>query len=235
MANGRAVTLHDKGTMTVCNRVAMISHQDTYYSDNDLAQNYMQDCEIHGTVDFICGAGDVWFERCQIVTEKRTTDGKGRNVIAAPRTSKTCWGYVFNCCTVDNIVSEFDYARGWHTQPRCTWLYTTLLKPEKLRKARFDVNGLRTVENIFKEFGTTDAEGRNITPASNRVTFTLTRTKKEDNVETVTTTTREAETILAEREAARFSIDNVFTAWHPTRLLRKCERTAASLKKRHFR
>ena len=65
---GRAVTLHDKGSRTICNRVRLLSYQDTYYSDND-GQYYFQDSEIHGTVDFICGAGDVWFERCKIVTE----------------------------------------------------------------------------------------------------------------------------------------------------------------------
>ena len=95
-AAGRAVTLQDKGTRTICNRVRMLSYQDTYYSDNDQGVHYMQDSEIHGTVDFICGDGDVWFERCKIVTEKRTTDGSGRDVIAAPKTSKTKWGYIFN-------------------------------------------------------------------------------------------------------------------------------------------
>ena len=29
----------------------------------------------------ICGDGDVWFERCLLVTEKRTLDGSGRNVV----------------------------------------------------------------------------------------------------------------------------------------------------------
>ena len=49
---GRAVTLQDKGTHTICNRVCLLSYQDTYYSDNDLCQHYFQDSEIHGTVDF---------------------------------------------------------------------------------------------------------------------------------------------------------------------------------------
>ncbi len=107
-AAGRAATLHDKGTRTICNRVRLLSYQDTYYSDNDLCQLYFQDSEIHGTVDFICGAGDVWFERCRLVTEKRTLDGSGRCVIAAPRTSETQWGYIFNHCTIENIVSNFE-------------------------------------------------------------------------------------------------------------------------------
>ena len=173
-AAGRAATLHDKGTHTICNRVRLLSYQDTYYSDNDQCQLYFQDSEIHGTVDFICGDGDVWFERCRLVTEKRTLDGSGRNVITAPKTSKTQWGYIFNHCTVENIVSNFEYARGWSGTPHSIWLHTTLLTPERLNPTRFDSHGMRTIQNDFKEYGTIDAQGRDITPRSNVVTFTLT-------------------------------------------------------------
>ena len=158
-AAGRAATLHDKGTHTVCNRVRLLSYQDTYYSDNDQCQLYFQDSEIHGTVDFICGDGDVWFERCRLVTEKRTLDGSGRNVITAPKTSKTQWGYIFNHCTVENIVSNFEYARGWSGTPHSIWLHTTLLTPERLNPTRFDSHGMRTIQNDFKEYGTIDAQG----------------------------------------------------------------------------
>ena len=171
-AAGRAATLHDKGTHTICNRVRLLSYQDTYYSDNDQCQLYFQDSEIHGTVDFICGDGDVWFERCRLVTEKRTLDGSGRNVITAPKTSKTQWGYIFNHCTVENIVSNFEYARGWSATPHSIWLHTTLLTPERLNPTRFDSHGMRTIQNDFKEYGTIDAQGRDITPRSNVVTFT---------------------------------------------------------------
>lgn len=218
--DGRAVALHDKGTRTICNRVRMLSHQDTYYSDNEDCQHYFQDSEIHGTVDFICGAGDVWFENCRIVTEKRTKSGEGRCVIAAPRTSNTQWGYVFNHCTIANDVSNFEYARGWHTHPRCTWLYTTLLTPEKLSKTRFDYRGMRTVQNNFKEYGTMDAQGRNITPTSNVVTFTL---KDEKN---------SVETIMFDQEATQFTVERVFTGWQPVKQLRKIERKAQKLMKR---
>ena len=217
---GRAVTLHDKGTRTICNRVCLLSYQDTYYSDNEQCLAYFRDSEIHGTVDFICGAGDVWFEGCRLVTEKRSLDGSGRNVIAAPRTSETSWGYVFNHCTIENLVSDFEYARGWHTTPRCTWLYTTLLTPEKLIATRFDSQGMRTVQNIFKEYGTMDASGRDITPKSNRVTFVM---KEEKN---------EVETILTKEEARRFTPSNVFADWQPVKEMKKIERKARKLMKR---
>lgn len=221
-AAGRAVTLHDKGTQTVCNRVRMLSYQDTYYSDNEECQHYFQDSEIHGTVDFICGAGDVWFERCRIVTEKRTVDGHGRCVIAAPRTSKTPWGYIFNHCTVENRVSNFEYARGWHTTPHCIWLYTMLLTPEKLSETRFDYRGMRTVQSDFKEYGTVDANGNNITPATNKVTFQM---KDERNT---------VETILQEDELGRYTMKNVFTSWNPVKTLKQVEKNAGKLKKRHL-
>ena len=219
--DGRAVTLQDKGTRTICNRVCMLSYQDTYYSDNERCQSYMYDTEIHGTIDFICGAGDVWFERCRIVTEKRNRDGSGINIITATRTSETLWGYVFNRCTVENDVSMFNFGRSWHTNPHCVWLYTTLLTPEKLEATRFDDEGMKVSGNYFKEYGTMDAEGRDITPSTNVVTFTL-----RDHTQPFT-----AETIMTREEAKLYTLKNVFTDWHPARELRKLENRSKRLKK----
>lgn len=221
--DGRGVTLQDKGTKTICNRVCMLSYQDTYYSDNELCQSYMQDTEIHGTIDFICGAGDVWFERCKIVTEKRTLDGNGTNIIAAPRTSKTPWGYVFNHCTIENKVSKFNYGRSWHTNPRCVWMYTTLLSPEKLVCSRFDAEGMKISSNYFKEYRTRDSEGRDITPKSNVVTFTL-----RDHTQPFV-----AETIMTSKEAAQYTLKNVFGEWKPDKVLKELEKKSNQLKKQH--
>ena len=231
-AAGRAVTLQDKGYRTICNRVRLLSYQDTYYSDNDLSQFYFQDSEIHGTVDFICGDGDVWFERCKIVTEKRTQDGSGRNVIAAPKTSKTLWGYIFNHCTVENIVSNFEYARGWNGTPHCAWLYTTLLTPEKLNKTRFDYRGMNTVQNDFKEFGTMDAQGRDITPKTNVVTYTMSKKRVDGDKEITTEQTCTDETILTAERAADYTIDIVFGCWRPDKIIKKMEKTTQKLMKR---
>ena len=229
---GRAVTLQDKGTHTICNRVRLLSYQDTYYSDNDQGVHYLQDSEIHGTEDFVCGDGDVWFERCKIVTEKRTADGSGRNVIAAPKTSKTQWGYIFNHCTVENIVSNFEYARGWNGTPHCIWLHTTLLTPERLNPTRFDYHGMNTVQNDFKEYGTMDAQGRDITPNTNVITYTMTKKKQEGDKEIVTESNYTDETILGAERAATYTIENVFGNWHPDKIITKMERKTQKLLKR---
>lgn len=217
-AAGRAVCWQDKGQRTIFKRVRMLSYQDTYYSHREDCQHYFEDSEIHGTIDFICGAGDVYFNRCLIVTEKRNADGSGCNVIVAPRTSVTQWGYVFNECTIRNDMSTFHYARGWHTLPRCTWLHTRVETPEKLEPTRFDSQGMRTVESLFYEYGTVDAEGRNITPKSNVITFTL-------NDES-----RARETILSEKDAQLFNLKNIFPVWRPEIVTKKLMKQAAKLK-----
>ena len=194
--------------------------------------HYLQDSEIHGTVDFVCGDGDVWFERCKIVTEKRTADGSGRNVIAAPKTSKTQWGYIFSHCTVENIVSNFEYARGWNGTPHCIWLHTTLLTPERLNPTRFDYHGMNTVQNDFKEYGTMDAQGRDITPNTNVITYTMTKKKQEGDKEIVTESNYTDETILGAERAATYTIENVFGNWHPDKIITKMERKTQKLLKR---
>ena len=232
--DGRAVTLHDKGTRTICNRVRLLSYQDTYYSDNEHCQHYFADSEIHGTVDFICGAGDVWFEGCRIVTEKRSLapNDNNRNVIAAPRTNGTPWGYIFHNCTIENDKSSFDYARGWKDTPHCIWLNTTLLTPEKLRNTRFDTRGMRTVMSDFKEYGTRDANGVDITPASNIITYTLTVKENKDGKEIVTEQRRTAETILTAEEAARYTVEHVFADWNPRKTVRTVEKQSQKLLKK---
>lgn len=200
-AAGRAVCLQDKGTRTICRRVCMLSFQDTYYSDNERGQMYFEDCEIHGTVDFICGAGDVVFNRCALVTEHRS--GRGRCVIAAPRTSKTPWGYVFLNCSIYNEGSSFVYARGWRISPKCTWINTTLLSPDKLDATRFDPHGMRTIDSQFKEYGTHDYEGHSVMPASNVLTLTL-----RDETNTI-------ETVLSKKEARRYTLKRIFPQWRP--------------------
>lgn len=221
-AAGRAVCWQDKGNYTIFKRVRMLSYQDTYYSHSEECYHYFEDSEIHGTVDFLCGAGDVYFNHCLIVTEKRNEDGSGKNVIAAPRTSTTQFGYVFNHCTIRNDMSEFAFARGWHTNPRCVWLNTTLETPEKLMATRYDPLGIRSVDNQFFEYNTMDAEGRNITPKSNVVRFWA----KDQQ--------RDSETVIDKKEAKKYSLKNVFPKWQPDKKTRKLEKQSARMKKKYL-
>ena len=220
---GRAVCLQDKSTRTICKRVRMLSYQDTYYCDNESGQHYFENAEIHGTVDFICGAGDIYFNRCALVTELRSADGKGRNVIAAPRTSNTPWGYIFDHCVIYNRVSPFQFARAWKATPHCIWLNTTLMSPEKLdARNRFEPQGMGTCKADFLEYRTTDRQGNVITPTTNVVRFFL-----GDETHT-------QETVLTDEQARRYQLKDVFPDWRPEKKLQKLESEAGKLRRRYL-
>ena len=200
---GRAVCLQDKGDGTICKNVKMLSYQDTYYSNNNNGKFYWEDSEIHGTVDFLCGGGDVYYNRCKFVVEKRQADGKGGCTIAAPYTDGSKWGYVMNECVVDNYAENFNYGRAWGGTPRMAYLNTTLLQPEKIIKDRFTVGGMNVPADKFVEYNTMDASGKVVSPASNVLKFT-----KDKKV-------NEMETILTAEQAAEYALDKVFPTWTP--------------------
>ena len=129
---GRAVAFWDQGNRSVLKNVALMSWQDTYYSSNANAdyRGYFENCDLAGVVDWICGNGDIWFEKCNLIVRDRT----GNN-IAAPSTEDTqAWGYVFNNCTIRPETdkptqlkgNDWTLARPWDHSPACTFLNTKM-------------------------------------------------------------------------------------------------------------
>ncbi|MCM1078768.1 MAG: pectinesterase family protein [Bacteroidales bacterium] len=192
---GRAVTLQDKGNRTICKNVSLESYQDTYYSNNNSACFYFEDGEIHGVVDYVCGGGDVYYNRVKFVNEqiKATT-------IAAPNGAKK-YGYVMNDCTIETLCSNFNYGRAWGSYSGLAWINTTINQPSKLVSTRFTVAGVNCAADRFVEYNTKDANGNVISPASNIIEFTH------------STGNKKYETILTAEEAAEYAIDKVFPDW----------------------
>ena len=135
---GRAAAFHDQGNRTIMKNVSLISYQDTYFSNNAGADSraYFENCDIAGVVDFICGDGNIWFEKCNLIHRDRAS-----NNIAAPEQGEIQeWGYVFNNCTIktetENPENHRDYnwtlARPWNNYPTCTFLNTTMKTLPKL-------------------------------------------------------------------------------------------------------
>jgi hypothetical protein len=102
-------------------------------------------------------------------------------------------------------------------------MYTTLMTPEKLVSTRFDAEGMKVSCNYFKEYRTRDAQGRDITPKTNVVTFTL-----RDHTNPFV-----AETIMKKEEAEQYTLKNVFGEWQPAKVLKKLEKTSKKLKKHY--
>ena len=129
---GRADVFYDCGNRSIMKNVALKSYQDTYYSNNASPdyRGYFENCDFYGVVDYICGNGNIWFEKCNLILRDR----KGNN-IAAPRTEVDQeWGYVFNECSIkpesDNMIrftdKDWTLARAWNNSPACTYLNTKM-------------------------------------------------------------------------------------------------------------
>ena len=213
-STGRAVCLQDKGTQTICKNVKMLSYQDTYYSNNNKGQYYFENSDIHGIVDFICGGGDVFFNKCTLTLEP----GKG-SYITAPYTDGTDYGYVFDGCKiVGSATDNFTFGRSWGGTAKCAFLNTILDKnaAANIASTRWTTGGMNVVAKNFFEYNTVDENGKVISPAENIVKFTKDKEVSEYN------------TIITAEKAAEFSLDKVFSNWKPAELAAQKSASAAT-------
>ena len=213
--DGRAVCLQDKGSNTICKNVTLLSHQDTYYTNNQDGKYYWETSDIHGTVDFICGEGTLFVNKSTLTVEKRTAAGSGECTITAPSTKAgNEYGYVFSDCKIENNAEKYNYGRAWNNAPRCAYINTTV-NDDKLVASRWTLKGMNQYPaTAFVEYNTMDEDGNVVSPDSYIVTFTA---GKSDD------TNPDFETILSEDQAAAFALDKVFTDWTPAELAKQVE------------
>ena len=204
--NGRAVCLWDQGTKTICKNVRLLSHQDTYYSDQPGGLKYFEDCEIHGTVDYICGDGNVYFKNCLLFCERRGNDGA--DYITASKAAETDKGYVFESCTIKSECPVVSFGRSWRNAPKCVFLRTTLdfsagtfALSDNKNQQRWTLPGMTVMPTCFGEYRTMDVKGRVISPKTNNVVFTYRGQERPMN------------TILTAKEAKIYTMDYVLGEW----------------------
>lgn len=167
---GRAVAFCDQGNRNVLKNVALMSYQDTYYSCNSSPdyRGYFENCDLAGVVDWICGNGDIWFEKCNLIVRDRT----GNN-IAAPNTEVgQAWGYVFNNCTIRPETdkptqlkgNDWTLARPWSHSPACTFINTKMYTQPRTYGWNKMTEGLKV---RFHEYNSVD-ESNTIIPLGTR-------------------------------------------------------------------
>ena len=213
--NGRAVALWDQGTKTVCKNVRLLSHQDTYYSNLPGAVRYMEDCEIHGAVDFICGDGSVYFKNNLLYAEMRKKNGGGSDALTANNGQASDKGYVFEGCTLMSECPVVSLGRAWNNSPKVAFLNTLVdysegefsftdgSKIERWTKELMNPNAWPQ----FGEYNTHLADGTVLTPASNVVTFIDTKNANA---------TQDIQTVLTADEAATYTMEYTLGEWAAT-------------------
>ncbi len=165
---GRHVAVQQEGDRYVYRNVRLLAGQDTYYTrtGGTMGRTWWFGGEIHGTVDFICGDGDVYFEGVKLVM------GRKGGYITAASTSRTVkWGYVFKDCTVESsdpaFGGTFMLGRSWRDAKTVfiDTVFRSLPKPEAWGK---DMNSTPVV---YGEAGSVDAKGRPIDTSGRKTEF----------------------------------------------------------------
>ncbi len=211
LQGGRACSLQDEGNHTVLKNVRMLSYQDTYYGKTAGSRHYFEDCEIHGTVDYLCGGSTVYFKNNLLYCEKRNANGGGSDCITANggKDDKGDKGYVFEGCTIKSECPVVSLGRAWSDQAR-TYFLNTLVDYSAGEFSfsgsgiqRWTQTGINTNPTEYGEYNTHLADGTVLTPASNVVTF-----NKGSEVQ--------METVLSAERAAELTMDYTLGEWAAT-------------------
>jgi hypothetical protein len=194
---GRHVAVQEQGNKYVYKNVRLLSTQDTYYTKGK--RTYWENGQIHGTTDFICGDGDVFFNGVLLYEMKKSA-------ISAPSTTTT-WGYVFKDCIIDGTVTEFTLGRSWNTG-KAVFLNTTM---KKLPSAAGWGDPMNSNPQLFAEYKSVNASGSLIDLSQRRKSYT-------------SGTTVTLNPVLTDAEAAKYTVANVLGGsdnWQPQTLTKQ--------------
>lgn len=200
---GRAVAFWDQGNRSIMKNVELWSYQDTYYSSNanDDYRGYFENCTIAGVVDWLCGDGNIWLEKCDIVIRDRA----GNNISAPSQETTQLWGYVFNECNIKPEVENpkdlkdknWSLARPWASSadksPAATFLNTKMwLLP---RDAGWEKMGTGAILR-FHEYHSMDKGGNLISLGARSLAACAPGAGSDD-------------CILSAADAAKYTVENV--------------------------
>ena len=195
---GRHVAVQEQGNKYIYKNVKLLSTQDTYYTKG--IRTYWETGEIHGTTDYICGSGDVFFEQSRFFNLKKSA-------MTAPSTT-SAWGYVFNSCTIDGNVSGYTLGRSWNTA-KAVFINTTM---NQLPDEKGWGDPMNSVPQVFAEYKSKNASGGLINLSKRRTDYT-----KDGN-------TVKLNPVLSDAEASQYTVENVLGGndqWRPKDLAKQ--------------
>ncbi len=161
----RHVVVQQVGDKFIYKNVKLLSGQDTYYTKKSGAsRTYWEGGQIEGTVDFICGDGNVFFEGTKLVMRR-----SGGYLTAAATTTE--WGYVFNNAILEVSNSSYNgtfyLGRSWKTAK--TVFLNTLMKAEPTAVG-WGPN-MNSAPQVFGEYNSKNANGGNVNTSQRRTYF----------------------------------------------------------------
>lgn len=200
----REVTIQqNEGDKFIFKNVKLVSGQDTYYTKK--GRTYWEGGEIQGTVDFICGGGDVFFEGTNLVM---TRNG---GYITASQDPGT-YGYVFNNSKINvsngSFNGSFYLGRSWGAA-KVVFLNTTMYAQPTAEGWGPDMNSAPVV---FGEYNSKNGNGGAVDVSRRKTYF---------NGGKNSSTARTLKTVWDASDAAKYTLANVLGGsdnWEPNKL-----------------
>ncbi|MBR2307757.1 pectinesterase family protein [Fibrobacter sp.] len=194
------------GDKLVYKNVKLLSTQDTYYTklNGGKGRSYWEGGQIEGTVDFICGDGDVFFEGTNLVMRR-----SGGYITASQ--NNTEWGYVFNNATItvtnNSFNGTFYLGRSWGTA-RTVFLNTRMIAQPTAEGWQKNMN---SAPKVFGEYNSKDGNGNPVNTSKRRTYFDG---SKDGSTATL-------KTVWDANDAAKYTLQHVLKGsdnWDPTKL-----------------
>lgn len=120
---GQAVALHTEGDRITVRSCNILGNQDTFYLAKAGTRNYVENCLISGTTDFIFGAATAYFKACRIESRSNSY------ITAASTTAEDEYGFVFDACTLlakDASVNKVFLGRPWRPYAKTVFINSAL-------------------------------------------------------------------------------------------------------------
>lgn len=126
---GQAIALSLNANEVIVSNCNILGNQDTLYLTGNGNKQYIKDCYIEGTTDFIFGMATVLFENCVIHSLKDSY------ITAAATPKGNTYGFVFNNCklTADQNVKAVYLGRPWRIYAKTVFINCEMgkhIKPE---------------------------------------------------------------------------------------------------------
>ena len=108
-ALGRNLAIHDKSSNTIYKNTLLYGYQDTWTSNNQNGLYYFEDGQVRGRTDYLCGKGDAYFNRLELLQ-------MSGGYAAVPSTPKAI-GWVFKDCVFNGsgsgVSGSYTLGRPW--------------------------------------------------------------------------------------------------------------------------
>jgi len=119
---GQAVALHTEGDRFIAKNCNILGNQDTFYAATENSRQYLANCYIEGTTDFIFGKSTVVFDQC-------TIKSLSNSYITAAATSKNqSFGFVFLNCKLlaESSAKKVYLGRPWRPFAKTVFINSEL-------------------------------------------------------------------------------------------------------------